>query len=92
MPAWSGRFVKQGGRMAEKPGKTVAAYEAEAAAMRAKTARLRALRLAREAEQPATAEAPAPGRKIGAKKRAARQPKGTLADWIKARDEGGHNN
>jgi hypothetical protein len=49
----------------------MADYEAEAIAMRAKTARLRALRLARDAEQ---AAAPA------AKKKAARKPKATLAD------------
>src|SRR5437763_377648 len=36
--------------MGEKSGKTAQAYEAEAEAVRAKTARLRELRLAREAE------------------------------------------
>ncbi len=72
----------------------VADYEAEAEAMRAKTARLRALRLARDAEL-AAAGKPVPGAK---KTRAARKPaaakaaKGNLADWIKAREEGGHNN
>jgi hypothetical protein len=72
----------------------VADYEAEAVALRAKTARLRALRLARDAELAAAGKTP-PGAK---KTRAARKPKdakaekGTLADWIKAREEGGHNN
>ena len=68
----------------------VAEYEATAAAMRAKTERLRALRLARDAEQAATRPAAPAAR--GAKKKAARKPAGTLADWIKAREDGGHNN
>jgi hypothetical protein len=76
------------------PKQAVADYEAEAEAMRAKTARLRALRLARDAEL-AAAGKPIPGAK---KTKAARKPasakggKGTLAEWIKAREDGGHNN
>ena len=78
--------------MAEKSGKGAApAYEAEAEAMRAKTERLRALRLAREAEQAASRPA-APAARGAAKKKAARKPTGTLADWIKTREDGGHNN
>ena len=70
---------------AEDGKKAMAEYEADAAAMRAKTARLRALRLARDAEPAATApEAPAK------KKKARRRPrgqdgqgaKGTLSDWL----------
>lgn len=75
-------------------------YETEAMAMRAKTARLRALRLARDAElaaaaAAAAAAAPAPAPK---KTKAARKPKGTtaakgtLADWIDAREAAGHDN
>jgi len=81
--------------MAEKSGKVAQAYEAEADAMRAKMMRLRALRLAREAEEAASRPAaPATtGRTKGAtKKKAAAKPAGTLADWIKAREEGGHHN
>ncbi len=73
----------------------VADYEAEAKAMRAKTERLRALRLARDAEQAAARPAaPAPKKKAATvrTKKAARKPAGSLADWIKAREEGGHNN
>jgi hypothetical protein len=81
--------------MAEKSKGTAQAYEAEAEAMRTKMARLRALRLARDAEQAAAAP-PAPVAKKGAakKKAAAKQPAdaGTLADWIKTREDGGHNN
>jgi hypothetical protein len=82
--------------MAEKSGKgTPQAYEAEAEAMRAKTERLRALRLAREAQEAATRPPPPPARSprgAAKKKSAAKQPAGTLADWIKAREEGGHHN
>ncbi len=81
--------------MAEKSGKTAQAYEAEAEALRAKTARLRALRLAREAELAASRPAAVPTVRRGAKK-AKTAPQsasaGTLADWMKAREEGGHNN
>src|SRR5262249_50402435 len=66
----------------------MADYEAAAVAMRAKTARRRARRPARGAER-AAAGAAAPAAK---KTRAARKPKGTLADWIKAREADGHNN
>ncbi len=72
--------------------RAVADYEADAVAMRAKTARLRALRLARDAELAARGEAP-PAAKRGAKKaKTPRKAPGTLADWIRAREEGGHNN
>jgi hypothetical protein len=81
--------------MAEKSDKGGApAYEAEAQAARAKMARLRELRLAREAELAAT-RPPAPPKsaaKGGARKKAERKPAGSLADWIKAREDGGHNN
>ena len=71
----------------------VADYEAAAVAMRARTAQLRALRLARDAEQAAAgAAAPATAKKT-VKKTTARKPAGgSLAAWIKAREAGGHNN
>jgi hypothetical protein len=56
--------------------KAMADYEAEAVAMRAKTARLRALRLARDADLAAAAAAAAPA----PKKKAARNPRDTLVD------------
>ncbi len=78
---------------ADDAKRAMADYEAAAVAMRAKTARLRALRLAREAElAAATPAAAAPAAK---KTKAAKKPKGakgTLADWIKAREASGHNN
>jgi hypothetical protein len=80
--------------MSEKSDKGAAqSYETEAEALRAKTAKLRALRLAREAEEAASRPAP-PARapRGAAKKRAASKSTGTLADWIKAREAGGHNN
>ena len=74
----------------------MADYEAEAVAVRAKTARLRALRLARDADL-AAAEAAAPAAK---KTKAARKPKAaktakaaksTLVESIDARDAGGQD-
>jgi hypothetical protein len=64
-------------------------YEAEAAALRAKTERLKALRLAREAtEQPAPAKrAAAPKAKASKKK----GPSGSLSDWLKDQEKGGRN-
>jgi hypothetical protein len=81
--------------MGEKSDKSGApSYEAEAQAARAKMAKLRELRLARDAElaasrPPAPAKSPAKG---GSKKKAAPKAAGSLADWMKAREEGGHNN
>jgi hypothetical protein len=57
----------------------MAEYEADAVAMRAKTERLRALRLARDVELAAAAKAAAPAAK---KTKAARKPKGTLAESV----------
>jgi|AmaraimetFIIA100_FD_contig_51_6557204_length_1068_multi_6_in_0_out_0_2 hypothetical protein len=82
-------------RLQRSNGKqAVADYEAEAVALREKTARLRALRLARDAEL-AAAGKPVPGAKktkAAAKPKGAKPAKGTLADWIKAREDGGHSN
>jgi hypothetical protein len=79
--------------MAEKSEKSAAQlYEAEAEALRAKTAKLRELRLAREAQEAALRPVPARAPRAAAKKKVPRKPAGTLADWIKAREEGGHNN
>lgn len=66
--------------------KAVADYEAEAAAMRAKTARLRALRLARDAELAAAAPGPAPKKKAAAKKKAATS---TLSEWLERESSSG---
>jgi len=79
--------------------KAVAGYEAEAIAMRAKTEKLRALRLARDAELAANAP-PAPVKKKAAAKgakgtkgaKATEGPTGTLSDWLDAREGSGHKN
>jgi hypothetical protein len=70
----------------------VAGYEAEAAALRAKTARLRELRLARDAELAASRPPAPPAKKSAPRKKAAAKSTGNLADWIKEREDGGHNN
>lgn len=70
--------------------KAMADYEAEAVAMRTKTARLRALRLARDAELAAAAPAAAPKKKSekkpGAKKKAATS---TLSEWLENETKSG---
>ncbi len=67
--------------------KAMADYEAEAAAMRAKTARLRALRLARDAELAAAAPvAPAKTKSVRKKKAA---PTTTLSDWLDSETKAG---
>jgi len=76
--------------------KAVAGYEAEAIAMRAKTEKLRALRLARDAELAANAP-PAPVKKKAAAKgakgaKATEGPTATLSDWLDAREGSGHKN
>jgi hypothetical protein len=79
--------------------KPVAGYEAEAIALRAKTERLRALRLARDAELAANAP-PAPAKKARAAKPAkaakgtsgAPETKANLSDWLDAREGSGHKN
>jgi hypothetical protein len=64
--------------------KAMSDYETEAAAVRAKTERLKALRLARDAAAPAPAPA-APKRK--AKKKSA----GNLSDWLDGQAKEGRN-
>ena len=66
--------------------RAVADYEAEAAAMRAKTAKLRALRLARDAELAAAAPPAAPKKKPAAKKKAATS---TLSEWLESESNSG---
>jgi hypothetical protein len=70
---------------AQDASKAMAEYETEAAAVRAKTARLRALRLARDAAAPPP-EAPAPKRKT--KKKTASKP---LSDWLDDEAKEGRN-
>jgi hypothetical protein len=79
--------------------KPVAGYEAEAIALRAKTERLRALRLAREAEiaasappAPAKKKAPAKGAKGAKGTKATEAGKSTLSDWLESREGSGHKN
>jgi hypothetical protein len=69
--------------------KALAEYESDAAAVRAKTERLKALRLAKE-EADAAAAPPAPVKKVAKKKaKAAAAP---LADWLHDQKETGRNN
>jgi hypothetical protein len=75
---------------AEEGKKAMSDYEADIVATRAKTERLRALRLARDAAAPP----PAPKKAAAPKKKAAKAAKGasgTLSDWLDDQKKGGHN-
>ncbi len=76
---------------AEDGKKALSEYEAEAVAVAAKTARLKALRLAKEAED--LKNAPPPKAAPPAKKKAkTAKPKGpSLAEWLKGEREDGRN-
>jgi hypothetical protein len=64
-------------------------YEAEAIAVRARTERLRAQRLARDAAlPPVTAKAPAAAKKKGNK---SKEPVGKLADWLDDQEKSGRS-
>jgi hypothetical protein len=68
--------------------KAMAEYEAAAIATRAKTEKLRALRLAREAELAKAAPAKAPAKKKAAKSK--KTAAGKLEDWLDDQEKGGH--
>jgi hypothetical protein len=80
-------------RQAEDGRKAMAEYEASAAATRAKTEKLRALRLAREAAEAAAPKPPAKAKaKAGAKSKTKKKvPDGKLADWLDDQAESGRN-
>jgi hypothetical protein len=87
---------------AEDGKKAMAQYESDAAAVRAKTERLRALRLARDAAEGAAAPTAVPAKKAAARKAAGAGPKkggkggktaaGSLSGWLKDREGAGHKN
>jgi hypothetical protein len=62
--------------------KAMSEYEADAIALRARTERLKALRLARDANEPPPPEKPAmPAKKKGGTKKKAKD-KGKLSEWL----------
>ncbi|MGZ3409209.1 MAG: hypothetical protein ACXWJW_02480 [Xanthobacteraceae bacterium] len=70
--------------------KNLSEYEESEAAVRAKTERLKALRLARDAALPPISEAQAiPAKKKSAKKGAASS--GSLSDWLTSQKSSGRN-
>ena len=75
---------------ADEGRKAMAEYEAHAAAVRANTERLRALRLARDEAAAAAAPAAAVPAKKAAKKKKTAPAK--LPDWLKGQQDGGRNN
>lgn len=91
-------------RQEDEAKKALAEYEAQAIAIREKTARLRALRLAREAEmaalepkrKPAVRKAPSsPGTAgrssspSGKRGKTEKRSSGTLAEWLNQQDRSG---
>ena len=76
---------------AEDGKKAMSEYESEALAVRAKTERLKALRLARDAAE----KVAAPKAEPAAKKKAVKRKKdasSTLSDWLKDEQVGGRRN
>ena len=81
-------------RQAEDGKKAMAEYEASAAATRAKTEKLRALRLAKEAAEAAAPKPPAKTKaKAGAKatKSKKKAADGKLSDWLEGQADSGRN-
>jgi hypothetical protein len=78
-------------RQAEDGRKAMAEYEASAAATRAKTEKLRALRLAREAAEAAAPKPPAKPKAKAKSKSKKKAPDGKLADWLDDQAESGRN-
>ena len=82
-------------RQAEDGKKAMAEYEANAAATRAKTEKLRALRLAKEAADLAAPKpAPKAKAKSAAKPKATKKkksPEGKLSDWLEGQAGSGRN-
>ena len=77
---------------AEDGRKAMAEYEAAAEAMRVKTERLRALRLARDAAGGADPNPPGSAKKTPAKRGKSKSAKGTsLSSWLQDRDDSGHS-
>lgn len=68
--------------------KAMSEYEAERERVRANTARLRALRLARDAEEQA-AQPVAPAKKAAKKTTKVKKSAGTLADWLSGQQASG---
>jgi len=64
-------------------------HETAAADLAAKLARLKELRLARDAAELAAPPKPARAKKAAKKKKS---PTASLSDWLKDRQVGGHNN
>ena len=82
------QFTKE--QKAEEGRKAMAEYEAAAIAVRAKTERLKAMRLAREAELAKNAPPKSATRKKGAKAgKAAKAAAGKLEDWLDDQEKSG---
>ena len=74
---------------AEDGKKAMSEYEAEGLATRAKTAKLKALRLARDAAEQAAAAAAPPAKKKKAPAKAKKAAPAALSKWLDDEDKGG---
>lgn len=75
---------------AEDGKKAMSEYESDALAVRAKTARLRALRLARDTADPKAPDTGTAATKTTRAKKGKRTS-ATLSDWLKDQQRGGRN-
>jgi hypothetical protein len=78
-------------RQAEDGKKAMAEYEANAAATRVKTEKLRALRLAKEAAELAAAPVAKPKTKAKPAAKKKKAPVGKLSDWLDGQADSGRN-
>jgi hypothetical protein len=76
---------------AEDGKKAASEYEAAAVALRAKTERLKALRLARDAEEKTSPPAASAATKAKKPAKSKKKPSSTLSAWLDDQKKGGHN-
>jgi hypothetical protein len=80
-------------KQAHGGGKPALSHEAEAQIMREKMARLKALRLARDAANPPPEVVAKPAKRGAAKKKSGKAAeKGKLADWLTSQESQGRRN
>jgi hypothetical protein len=81
--------ANQGGAKGDDAKRAAVEYESEMAAVRAKTERLRAMRMARDAAAPPPPPKPAPKKKAAGGKTEKRSS-ATLSQWLEQQERGGH--
>jgi hypothetical protein len=82
-------MAESSGEKRQRPGKAMAQHEADAQLLREKTARLRELRLAREAADAAGAVATSKSTAVKKKSGKQREKAQSLSDWLAAQQNQG---